>query len=181
MMNLTKGIKTRRSIRKFTTELVSKIDLEDVVEAASYAPSWKNTQTPRYVIIQDKELIAKIAKDGVLGFEKNTGTIAGCAALVVVTSIGKRCGYERDGSFTTAKGDKWEMFDAGIASQTFMLAAHEKGLGTVLLGIFDEKYIADAIQLEEDRTISALIAVGYPAEKPDAPKRKPLEELVRFI
>ncbi len=180
-MNLLKGIRTRRSIRKFTTELVSKIDLEDIVEDASYSPSWKNTQTPRYVIVQDKELKDRIARDGMNGFQKNTETVLGCGALVVVTSVGKRCGYERDGSFTTKKGDRWEMFDAGIASQTFMLAAHERGLGSVLLGIFDEDYIAEAIGLEEDRTISALIAVGYPAEKPVAPKRKPLEELVRWM
>ncbi|MDY5578170.1 MAG: nitroreductase family protein [Lachnospiraceae bacterium] len=180
-MNLKKGIKTRRSIRKFTTEIVSEIDLEDVVELASYSPSWKNTQTPRYVIVRNKEILAKIANEGVMNFEKNKETILGCSALVVVTSVSKRCGYERDGSFTTKKQDKWEMFDAGVAAQTFMLAAHEKGIGSVVLGIFDEDYIAQIIQLEEDRTVSALIAVGYPAEKPDAPKRKPLKELVRFI
>ncbi len=180
-MNVVKAIKTRRSIRKYTTEIVSRIDLEDIVELASYAPSWKNTQTPGYVIIQDKEMLQDIAEHGVSGFTFNTGTIAGCSALVVMTAKKNRCGYEKDGSFSTPKGDKWEMFDAGVAAQTFMLAAYEKGIGTVVLGIFDEAYIAEKINLEEDKSISALIAVGYPAEKPVMPKRKSLDELIRFI
>ena len=91
------------------------------------------------------------------------------------------CGYEKDGSFSTKKKDGWEMFDAGVAAQTFQLAAHGKGIGSVVLGIFDEDYIADAIQLEAEKKISALIAVGYPAEDPNTPKRKPVSELVRFI
>lgn len=180
-MNVIKAIKTRRSIRKYTTEIVSKIDLEDIVELASFAPSWKNSQTPGYVIIQNREILEKIAENGILEFEFNKNTILGCSALVVITTKSGRCGYERDGSFSTKKKDKWEMFDAGIAAQTFMLIAHEKGIGSVVLGIFDEDYIARQIGLEKDKTVSALIAVGYPAEKPDAPKRKPVDELVRFI
>lgn len=180
-MDIIKAIKTRRSIRKYTTELVSKVDLEDIVELASYAPSWKNSQTPGYVIIQNREIIEKIANEGVMGFEKNKNTLLSCSALVVMTTVSGRCGYERDGSFTTKKRDKWEMFDAGIAAQTFMLAAHEKGIGSVVLGIFDEDYIAEIIELEEGRSISALLAVGYPAEKPEAPRRKKVEELTRFL
>ena len=55
-MDLMKAIKTRRSIRKYSTEQVSNIDLEDIVELASYSPSWKNSQTVGYVIIRDHDL-----------------------------------------------------------------------------------------------------------------------------
>lgn len=180
-MDVAEAIKTRRSIRKYTPEVVSATSLEEIVELASYAPSWKNSQTPGYVIIQNRDIIEKIANEGILGFEFNKSTILNCSALVVITTQGKRCGYEKDGSFTTKKGDKWEMFDAGIAAQTFMLAAHARGIGSVVLGIFDEDYVADIIKLEEGKSVSALIAVGYPAEKPVAPKRKAMEELVRFL
>lgn len=180
-MDLMKTIKTRRSIRKYSTEQVSNIDLEDIVELASYSPSWKNSQTVGYVIIRDHDLLNRIAEEGVMGFTHNTGIIKNCQALVVLTTIKGHCGYEKDGSFSTKKKDGWEMFDAGVAAQTFQLAAHGKGIGSVVLGIFDEDYIADAIQLEAEKKISALIAVGYPAEDPNTPKRKPVSELVRFI
>ncbi len=180
-MTVTEAIETRRSIRSFQQKAVSKSDLEDIVKAAGFSPSWKNSQTAGYVIIQKKELIDEIAENGVMGFEKNKNTISNCAALVVLTTVSGRCGYEKDGSFTTRKKDKWEMFDAGIAAQTFMLAAHEKGIGSVVLGIFDEDYIAEIIELEEGKSISALIAIGYPAEEPKMPKRKPVDEIARFV
>ena len=73
------------------------------------------------------------------------------------------------------------MFDAGIACQSFCLAAHEAGLGTVIMGIFDEDGIRNLLNIPEEQELAALIAVGYPAEDPNTPKRKPVSELVRFI
>ena len=180
-MDILDAIKTRRSIRKFTDEPVCPEVLKEIVELASYAPSWKNSQTPGYVIVQDREILDRIAEHGMSGFDHNTKILQGANTLVVVTSVANVCGYNTDGTFTTKKEDKWEMFDAGIASQTFMLAAHEKGIGTVLFGIFDEDYIAEQIGLEEGRHISALIVAGHPAEAPQLRKRKSVDELVRFL
>ncbi len=180
-MEALKCIETRRSIRKFKDTKISHETMEEIVKAASYAPSWKNTQITRYVVVESDELKSKIANEGVLGFTYNTGTIERAAALVVVTMIGGRCGYERDGSYTTSKEDRWEMYDAGVASQTFCLAAHDKGVGSVIMGIFDEEKIAELIGLEEGRKVAALIAVGYPDEAPELPKRKEVGELVRFL
>ena len=73
------------------------------------------------------------------------------------------------------------MYDAGIATQTFCLAAHDKGVGSVILGIFDEAKVAEAINLDEKQKVAALVAVGYADEQPDAPKRKTVEELVKFV
>jgi len=154
----------------------------EIVSAASYAPSWKNTQISRYVVIEDKDLIAKIASECVLDFTYNTKTMLNAPQLVVQTYITGRSGYEKDGSFTTPKGDRWESYDAGIAAQTFCLAAHEKGVGTVILGIFDGDKVAKAIDLPENQKVAALIPMGYPeGEAPSAPKRKEAEELVSFI
>lgn len=56
-------IKTRRSVRKFKQEPISKDIIEDLVLDASYAPSWKNTQTTRYIAITDAEIKAKLAEE----------------------------------------------------------------------------------------------------------------------
>lgn len=173
-------IETRRSIRKYQEKPIPHEVMEEIIKEASFAPSWKNSQVVRYVVVENPELKSKIANDAVLGFTYNTGTIEYAAALVVVTMIQGRSGYERDGSFTTSKEDRWEMFDAGIATQTFCLAAHEKGIGSVIMGIFDEAKVGELINIEEGRKVAALVAVGYPAETPEAPKRKAVEDLVRF-
>lgn len=180
-MEAIKCIETRRSVRQFKEEPVAKETLEAIVAAASFAPSWKNTQVTRYTIVQNEELKSKIASEGVLGFEYNTGTINRAAALVVVSMVHGRSGFERDGSYTTSKEDRWETFDAGIATQTFCLAAHDMGVGSVILGIFDENKVAELIGLDEGQKVAALVAIGYPAEEPAAPKRKSVEELVKFI
>lgn len=180
-MNALECIKTRRSIRKFKEELVSQETVNAIIEAASYAPSWKNTQISRYHIVENKEILQEIADNCVLDFEFNQKTINRAPQLVVVSMIEKRCGYEKDGSFSTSKEDRWEMFDAGIASQTFCLAAHDMGVGTVILGIFDEEKVAKAISLPEGQKVAALIAMGYPNQECEAPKRKTVEELVNYI
>ena len=65
-----------------------------------------------------------------------------------------RCGFERDGSFSTKKEDRWQMFDAGAACQTFCLAAKDKGLGTVIMGIFDEDGISERYIFQRSRNLA---------------------------
>ena len=68
-MEAIKCIKERRSIRKFKSDKVSRDVVNEIVEAAAYAPSWKNTQITRYTVIEDEALKAKIADECVLGFK----------------------------------------------------------------------------------------------------------------
>lgn len=180
-MNTTECIQTRRSIRAYKEETVSPELIREVIDTARFAPSWKNTQTARYYVVQDAALKQKIAESCVLGFTYNTGTLLKAPVLVVLAYVEKRSGYERDGSYTTPKESAWEMFDAGIAAQTFCLAAHEKGLGTCIMGIFDDAAVAKAISLPEGQRVGALIALGIPAEEPQAPARKEVEQLVQFL
>lgn len=100
--------------------------------------------------------------------------------LIAVTFLKGRSGFERDGSYTTKKGDRWQMFDAGIAAQSFCLAAKEYGLGTVIMGIFDEDGISGLLELPEDQELAALIAIGWPADEPEAPTRKSVEDLLQY-
>lgn len=72
------------------------------------------------------------------------------------------------------------MFDVGVASQTLCLAAHEAGLGTVIMGIWDEDGITD-LYIFQDQELAALIAIGYPDIVPDAPKRKSVDDLLTYL
>ena len=180
-MNTVDCIKTRRSIRNYKEEQIPQDVMKEVIDIALFAPSWKNGQIARYYVVQSAELKQKIAESCVMGFTYNTGTLTKAPAIVVVAYVEKRSGFERDGSCTTSKGSEWEMFDAGIATQTLCLAAHEKGLGTCIMGIFEDKAVAEAINLPEGQKVGALVAIGYPAEEPAAPARKDVEQLVQFL
>ncbi len=177
-METLECIKTRRSVRKFKTDSVSKEIIEKLVLAASYAPSWKNTQITRYIAIDDSSILKKIADDCTPVY--NSNIIQQSPMLIAVTFIKGRCGFERDGSYSTKKEDRWQMFDVGAACQTFCLAAKEKGLGTVIMGIFDEDKITELLEIPEERELAALIAVGWPDIDPEAPKRKSVDDLLQF-
>ena len=148
-MNTVDCIKSRRSIRRFKPDSVKHSLIEEIVSAASFSPSWKNTQITRYIAIEDPSLLGKIADD----FTP---------------------------SYTTGKKDRWQMFDAGVACQTFCLAAHEYGLGTVIMGVFDESGISSLLDIPKERELAALIALGYPDIEPSAPKRKTVEDLLQY-
>ena len=171
-------IKTRRSIRKFTAQEVSKETLEELVQTAALAPSWKNTQTTRYIAITDQETKNRLASECCA--EHNQGIINNAPVLVATTIVDKRSGFERDGSYSTVREDNWQAFDNGIATQTFCLAANEKGLGTVIMGLYDINKAEEIINIPVGQLLMALIAVGYPDEEPVAPKRKTVEDLLTF-
>ena len=173
-------ILTRRSVRKFTDEPVSHELLEKVVALAAYAPSWKNTQISRYLAIEDPEVRNTIAEEYCLPGANNPNIIKGAPRLVAQTFVKSRCGYERDGTFTTDREDGWQYYDCGIAAQTFCLAAHDLGLATVIMGVFDRKRLQAYLQIPEDQELMALIAVGHPSEVGPAPKRKDVDVLLSW-
>ena len=177
---MSNALTARRSIRKFQPTPVSLDTIRAIVAVAAYAPSWKNSQTTRYTLLTKREEIDRVADECTMGFQKNIDTLHGAPALVVLTTVNGRSGYERDGSFSTSKGTHWQSFDAGLAAEAFCVAAHEAGLGTVILGIYDEGKVKTVLNLPETESVSALIPIGVPAESPAAPKRKDVSELLRI-
>ena len=177
-MTAKECITGRRSIRQFTDQPVPHEVLEEIVATASFAPSWKNTQVTRYIAVEGemKEKLAACTKI----WAGNGNIMNNAPMVVVVTAVTGRSGFERDGSFSTGKGDGWQMFDAGAASEAFCLAAYEQGLGTVIMGLYDEADIVSLLEIPKEQELIALIAIGYPAVSPDAPKRKGVSDLLSY-
>ena len=178
-MNTTECIRTRRSIRKFKAAPVDHSLLESLISDTSYSPSWKISQITRFIAIEDSSILDSIVQDYTPSF--NSDIIKQVPVLLAVTFVKGRSGFERDGSFSTKKGDRWQMFDVGVACQTFCLAAHNAGLGTVIMGIWDEDGITNLLKLPDDQELAALIAVGWPDVDPDVPMRKSVDELLTYL
>ncbi|MFR4562052.1 MAG: nitroreductase family protein [Flavonifractor plautii] len=145
-------MQTRRSVRKYSDQDISGDTLREIVDLARFSPSWKNTQVVRYHVVKNADLKEKIAQNCVLGFDFNAKTIVRCNALVIVSVVTKVSGYEPDGSYSTTQEDRWEMFDAGIANQTFCLAAargRERDLG-----VFDENKIRQYLTLPDNERVT---------------------------
>ncbi len=180
-MDFETVVKERRSIRRFEDRPIARETFEEIIDMARFAPSWKNSQIARYIVVADSELRKKlVTPESVFDFTFNLRTLEGAAAIVLLTYVKGVSGFDKDGSFSTPTGSGWQNFDAGIAAQTFCLAAQDKGVGTVILGYFDEEAIRKAVDIPEDQAIGAVIACGYPAESPVAPKRKEVSELLTY-
>ena len=181
-MDAIKMLVDRRSIRKYKDEVVPQEVLEQIVDVARYAPSWANFQIARYNFISNEDIIAKISEKGVNGFVYNKSTLKNTKNLLVLSFVKGKSGKldpSKD-EYATSQSKEWEMFDAGIATQTFCLAAHEKGIGTCIFGVIDAKAIAEIINLPEDETVGTVITFGYPDETIDSTSRKEVSEITRF-
>ena len=178
-MTAKECIMGRRSIRKFKSDAIENSVLEEIVAESSYSPSWKHSQITRYIAVTG-ELKDRIAAEACTEWQPNAAIINSAPVLMVVTIIKNRSGFERDGSYSTPRKEGWQMYDAGVASQTFCLSAYDKGIGSVILGIFDFAKVAEILEVPEDRDVIALIPIGYPDEAPTAPKRKAVEDLLSY-
>lgn len=173
-------LKTRRSVRDFTDEIVSKEIIHTIIDSARFAPSWKNTQIARYTIVQNQEIIQRICDDGVYNFIRNSSTLKEAKQICII-SYKKGLSGMIDGQYATSTTD-WDVFDTGIATLQFCLAAKEQGIGTVIMGVINEGKIEELIDLPEDEVVRTVVVFGY-AKHDDikAPRRKEVDELVRFI
>lgn len=176
-MDTLQCIKTRRSIRRFTEQPVSREVLAELMEAVRWAPSWSNTQCWEVIVVQNPETCERLAG---LTSDKNPATQGILQAPVVLVFCARRgISGMKNQQPRTNKGD-WFMFDMGIACQQFCLAAHSLGLGTVHVGSFNHREVDLLLGLPEDIESVEIIPLGYPAIHPPTSSRKPVDAFVHF-
>jgi len=119
-MDAVSMIKERRSVRKFKNEKVEREVMKEIVEISRWAPSWANSQIARYNLVDDEAIIKRLATDGVKGFVYNVKTLKNAKGVAVLSFVkGKSGKLDEYGDLDSANGHVWEVFDAGIACQTF--------------------------------------------------------------
>lgn len=171
------AIRERRSIRRFEDRAVAPELLEELLEAARWAPSWGNSQCWEIVVVGDpgdKERLAALLSP------KNPGSLAVSNAPLILAVAGrqKTAGYYKNEAKTVY--DDWLLYDLGILTQTICLAAHALGLGTVIVGSFDHRTAAEMLAIPEGYSLVSLIPLGYPAHSPAPPPRKASEAFVHY-
>ena len=177
-MEVLEAIKTRRSIRKYKTTPVDDKTLEQVLEAARWAPSWANTQCWRFVVVRDSKVKAQLA-EALSANNPATDAIKNAPLVIVVCAkIGRSGCYH--GEPSTDKGVYWYMFDAGLTMENLALAAHALGLGTVHVGAFDAKKAESILKVPEGFCVVEMTPLGYPDQEAKAPPRKELSEIVSY-
>jgi nitroreductase len=159
------AITSRRNVRSFSAEPISPEHLDQILEAGRRAPSSSNTQPWDFVVVTDRAQLEQLAT-----VWRGAGPVASSAATIalIVAKDPERAGRVQ--------------FDLGQATMSIMLAAADLEIGSGHSGVGDPDLAARILGLPADRTCSFLIPLGYPADRPLAPIRKPdrrpLEEVV---
>ena len=179
-MELTQLVENRRSIRSYKVGMaVAKNDLEEMIKCAIEAPSWKNSQTARYYVVNTPEMLTKVRSEALPEFNQNNSANAG--ALIITAFEKTRSGFERDGKPTNEIGDEWGAYDLGLANQLLILKAKELGLDTLIMGIRDAQKLRELLSIPDSQEVVSVIAVGYGEATPPKPKRKEVADVARFF
>ncbi len=175
MAEFMEVIRGRRSIRKYEDRQVPEEALQQLFEAVKWTPSWANSQCWELIVVTDRETRERLRETL---SPRNPATRAMVNAPVVLALCGKveKAGYYQ-GQATTKFGD-WFMFDLGLATQNLCLAAHDLGLGTVIVGAFDHDRARGLLAVPAGYELVVFIPLGYPAKVPTPPSRR---EPVEFV
>jgi len=169
-------IKARTSVRQYSNRPVEEEKISYVLECARLAPSWRNKQCWRFIVIQNKETIREIAKTSLINPWLKT-------APVLVVACGDPTESGKHGSL------EYYMVDVSIALGHLVLAATDIGLGTCLMAGFNEERVKELLEIPKRIRIVALTPLGYPVDRKGiveqiikallrSNKRKTLDEIV---
>ncbi len=162
------AIEARKSVRSFLDKPVEEGKLQRILEAARLAPSARNLQEWRFIVVREPEtrrrLIPAAAGQSFVG--EAPVVIVGCA--------------ETDGHVMRC-GERCYPIDVAIAMEHIALAAAAEGLGTCWIGAFYQDQVKAVLNIPEEIRVVELMPLGYPAEGPGSSKsRMALEEIVRY-
>ena len=170
-MKVMEAIAERRSIRSFSSQPVEDEKLLRVLEAGRLAPSARNMQDWKFVVVKDPGLRQRLAEAA------RNQEFVGQAPVVIVA-----CGTS---DYVMTCGQLTYPIDVAIAVDHMTLAAVEEGLGTCWIGAFYEDKVKEILEVPETIRVVALLPLGYPVEPAKTAKailkpRKPLEEIVVY-
>jgi len=175
MADIMNTIMNRRSIRRYQEKEIPENMLNRVLEAARWAPSWANTQAWEIVVVKEQTIKEQI-QTAVSSRNPSYLALVNAPVLLVICGQLKKSGYYND-QYPTKFGD-WFMYDLGLATENICLAAHDAGLGTVIVGLFDHDRVGEIIKLPADHEVVVLVPLGFPDHEPKPPKRRDVGDFV---
>ena len=164
-MDVMQAIQLRRSVRAFEDKPIEEIKLQAVLEAGRLAPSARNMQEWKFVVVKDPETRQQLA------VAAKGQTFIGQAPVVIVA-----CATITD--YVMTCGNLASLIDVAIAVDHMTLKAVEEGLGTCWIGAFHQDQVKAILGIPMDVNVVTMIPLGYPADEPASKSRKLLGEVI---
>jgi len=176
-MKFNELITQRQSVRKYSDKPVEKEKIERCIEAARLAPSACNAQPWKYIVVDDpvlKERVANETFSTIAPFNKFSLQAPVIIAIVMekpnmLSQFGGR-----------VKDKDFYLIDIGISAEHFCLQAAEAGLGSCMLGWFNEKAVLKLLGIPAKKRIGLLITLGYATDEPRKKIRKETDKMCSY-
>ncbi|MEA1984897.1 MAG: nitroreductase [Euryarchaeota archaeon] len=163
MPDMIDTILTRRSVREFTREIISKQEIDTILDCGRWAPSGLNNQPWKFVVVQERDTIDQLSQ-----CTHYRDVVKGANLLIGVY-------LDKDTQYNHTK----DILAIGAAIQNMLLACEDLGLGAVWLGeILNQSDRVNAIlQAPPSLELMAVLAIGHPVSKKRTSHRKDLREI----
>ncbi len=165
-MDVMEAIKSRHSVRNYSDRLLEEEKLLQVLEAGRLAPSARNGQEWRFILVRDPHKMKLLFEAA-----DSQPSVGEAPAAIVV------CGTDRH---LMDCGQQSDTINCSIALSYMMLAAHELELGTCWLGRFSAGKVKAALGIPDYVSVVAMTPIGYPAKEPEIRPRKSFGEVVSY-
>ncbi|MEE0948513.1 MAG: nitroreductase family protein [Bacteroidales bacterium] len=165
----------RQSDRKYEQRLVEREKVEACIEASRLSPSACNSQPWTFVVADEPLVVEKLQKAAAnMGLNRFIHQVPVIVAVVLekanlTASIG-----------SVIKDKEYPLMDIGIAANNFCMQAAELGLGTCMIGWFDEKKVKEVLEIPSAKRVPLLIALGYSSATLREKTRKPMGRICKY-
>ena len=170
-------ILNRQSDRKYSDKAIEKEKLDRIMEAGRMAPSACNAQPWKFIVVTDPELLKKCAEAAsakLLGM--NSFVVQAPAQVIIVRekpNFSSKVG-------ATIKNKDYSLIDIGIAAENICLQAKAEGIGSCIIGWFDEKMLRKILGIPVSKRVELIITLGYSLSDQREKRRKPSDETISY-
>ncbi|MEI8225135.1 MAG: nitroreductase family protein [Bacteroidota bacterium] len=168
---------SRQSDRKYSDKPVEKEKLDRIIEAGRMAPSACNAQPWKFIVVTEPTLIGKIAEAASAKLIGMNTFVAQAPVQLIVVREKPNMSSKVGG---TIKNKDYSLIDIGIASENICLQARAEGIGSCIIGWFDEKMLRKLLAIPRSKRVELIITIGYSLSDHREKKRKPPEETISY-
>jgi len=170
-------ISSRQSDRKYNEIPVDPVKIERILEAGRLSPSACNAQPWKFIVVDDRELKARIAKAASARLVGMNIFVNQAPFLIIIVreepNLSSKVG-------STIKNKDYSRIDIGIAAENICLQARAEGLGSCMIGWFDEPLLKKLLSIPASKRVELIITIGYSQSAHRIKRRKPLKEIVSY-
>lgn len=168
---------SRQSDRKYSDHKIEKEKLDRIAEAGRMAPSACNAQPWKFIIVTEPQLISGISEAASAKLIGMNSFVGKANAIIVIVreqpNFSSKVG-------ATIKNKDYSLIDIGIACENICLQAKAEGIGSCIIGWFDEKELRKLLGIPKSKRVELLITLGYSLSDQREKRRKPSEDVISY-